>query len=201
MILTQIDTMYETDWCIHAANIFYLASFLGRDMLWLRVLTCCGLIFGIVFFTTCQPAPMYGPTFWHIAFLIINFYQIHHLIGERRRLRLSREQEEASEMLDHLSDDELVDALTHAIYSDQDDLEIVTRDSERVLTPDEIALRDIAFRRLSRGELVNLLTRRMWASVKRLRPRWPGRKKPRSAKPRRLAHGSELASTFPADGR
>ena len=22
--------------CIHAANVFYLASFLGRDMLWLR---------------------------------------------------------------------------------------------------------------------------------------------------------------------
>jgi len=34
--------------CIHCANLLYLASFLARDMLWLRVLTCLGLLFAIV---------------------------------------------------------------------------------------------------------------------------------------------------------
>ena len=38
-----------------------------------RVVDCCS---GIVFFTTCQKDPMYGPTFWHVVFLLINFYQI-----------------------------------------------------------------------------------------------------------------------------
>lgn len=75
--------MLETDACIHIANLFYLASFAGKDMLRLRVLTCCGLIFGIVFFTTCQDDPMYGPTFWHFVFLAINLYRIVCLLRER----------------------------------------------------------------------------------------------------------------------
>ena len=61
--------------CIHLANAFYLVSFLGRDILWLRALTCCGLALGIVFFT-CQQTPMYGPTMWHVIFLFINGFMI-----------------------------------------------------------------------------------------------------------------------------
>ena len=72
-----------TDVCIHIANLFYLASFVGRDILFLRLLTVCGLLFGIVFFTTCQKDPMYGPTFWHVVFLVINVFWIVRLIRQR----------------------------------------------------------------------------------------------------------------------
>ena len=41
------------------------------------------------------------------------------------------------------------------------------------MTKDEQVLRDIAFCRLSRTELVNLLTRRLWNFIKRRNPlRW-----------------------------
>jgi hypothetical protein len=69
--------------CIHAANLLYLASFLGRDVLTLRALTCAGLALGLVFFT-CRPEPLYGPAFWHVAFLIINGVQIGRIVRERR---------------------------------------------------------------------------------------------------------------------
>ena len=98
--------------CIHAANIFYLASFLGRDMLWLRVLTCAGLVLGVVFFA-CQQTPMYGPAAWHVVFLVINGVQILRLIAERRRLRLSDEQARLAEArFGGLSREQLLTLLT-----------------------------------------------------------------------------------------
>src|SRR5207253_771370 len=78
--------------CLHAANLLYLASFLTRDMLWLRVLTCCGLGLGAAYFS-CQAAPMYGPAAWHVAFLLINALQIRRLMRERGRMTLSAEQQ------------------------------------------------------------------------------------------------------------
>ena len=69
--------------CIHAANLLYLASFLGRDVLTLRALTCAGLALGLIFFT-CRPEPLYGPAFWHVAFLVINAIQIARIVRERR---------------------------------------------------------------------------------------------------------------------
>ncbi|MDB4732802.1 popeye domain-containing protein [Planctomicrobium sp.] len=149
-----------SDWCIYIANLFYLASFVGRDMLWLRLLTCCGLVFGIVFFCA-QSTPMYGPAGWHVAFLIINAFQIHHLINERKRLRLSKEQEEVAKTYRGLSDKELVDSLTHSMVSDKDDAKILTKNNYQTLEMGEKAFRDIAFSRLSREELINLLVRRM----------------------------------------
>lgn len=164
--------MILDDWCIHTANLFYLASFLGRDMLWLRILTCCGLAFGVVFFTTCSPTPMYGPTFWHVAFILINFVQIYWLIVERRRLALSREQEVVRRaMLEGLTDEELANTLAHAVMNDHEDIPLITNGSSVVLSADELALRDIAFSRLSRAEIINLLSRRVWSSLENLRMR------------------------------
>lgn len=164
--------MFLDEWCIHVANLFYLASFLGRDMLWLRVLTCFGLAFGVIFFTTCTPTPLYGPTFWHVTFLVINIVQIHLLLVERRRLRLSREQEVVRRaMLEGLTDQELVDTLAHAVMTDNPDFPILTASSSQELTADELAIRDIAFSRLSRAEIINLLSRRVWNSLEGLRGR------------------------------
>jgi hypothetical protein len=159
--------------CIHVANTFYLASFLGRDMLWLRTLTCGGLVLGLVFFT-CQPMPLYGPAAWHAVFLLINVVQIRQILRERRRLDLTADQRHVAEAaLGHLSRAELLTLLTHVMYRDPrrvGDIETVCR---RELTPEELALRDIALCRLSRKELLNLATRRMWNSLKRLNPaRW-----------------------------
>lgn len=129
-------------------------------MLWLRLLTCCGLVFGVIFFCA-QSTPMYGPAGWHVAFLVINAFQIHHLINERKRLRLSKEQEEVAKSYRELSDKELVDSLTHSMVSDKDDAKILTRNTYETLEMGEKAFRDIAFSRLSREELINLLVRRM----------------------------------------
>jgi Popeye protein conserved region len=161
------------DLCIHVANVLYLASFLGRDMLWLRILTCGGLVLGVVFFS-CQPAPMYGPTAWHVLFLFINAVQIRRLIGERRRLMLTTKQERVGEATFHdLSREELLNLLTHVMSQaveppkSPDDIQ---ETCHQPLSKQEGVLRDLAFNHLSRADLLNLLTRRMWNAIVRLSP-------------------------------
>jgi len=161
------------DWCIHAANVLYLVSFLTRDMMWLRLLTCCGLGLGIAFFA-CQPAPMYGPTVWHVVFLLINGVQIQRLVVERRRLKLSEERElVAREAFKDLSRDEMLNLLTRAMCAQAEKLPNLREAAREPLNEDEVVVRDIAFRGLSNKELLNLLTRRLWKSLWWVNPaRW-----------------------------
>ena len=164
------------DSCLHLANVIYLASYLVRDILYLRLLTCLGLALGIVFFS-CRSSPLYGPTAWHLLFLIINGYQIRRLVRDRRQMALSVEQELLGEAaFRDLSREELVDLLTHAMFERPGRLSAIDPVRPHALSPDEIALREIAFSNLSRPELLNLLTRRLWRSIARTRPARKGRK-------------------------
>ncbi|WP_406694470.1 hypothetical protein V5E97_25690 [Singulisphaera sp. Ch08] len=163
--------------CIHIANVLYLFSYLGRDMLWLRALTCGGLVLGLLFFT-CQPTPLYGPSVWHVVFLVINAFQIRSLLVQRRQQMLTEEQERLGEAAFHdLSRDELLTLLTHVTYETPGRLANIKQICHQQLTQDERVLRDLAFAGLSRGELLNLLTRRMWNSIRRGKPaRWGRRR-------------------------
>jgi hypothetical protein len=177
------------DLCIHVANVLYLLSFLARDMLWLRLLTCLGLVLGVIFFT-CQPAPMYGPTVWHLVFLAINGVQIRRLILERRRLMLPLPLQQAAETAcKDLSHDQLLSLLTRAMWAHPDTLRDVGKAIGRPLTQEEEVVRDIALCRLSRKEMLNLLTRRLLGTF---RWAWGTREAGRGR------DGRELATTLVA---
>lgn len=152
--------------------MFYLLSFLARDMLWLRVLTCLGLVLGISYFAL-QPTPLYSCIAWQFAFLLINFVQIRGLVLERRQLQLSCEQERLGyAAFQDRSREQLVALLSRTICAagvPQCDLSL---NCGEPLTDEERALREIAFSRLSRKELLNLLTRRLWRSLKRRKTAW-----------------------------
>ena len=161
------------DWCIHAANVIYLASYLTRDMMFLRVFTCAGLALGIMFFA-CQPVPLYGPCVWQVLFFGINLVQIRRLIQERRRVKLSEEREQvANEAFKDLSRDEMLNLLTRAMCAQAEKLPDLRQAAREPLSEDEAIVRDIAFRGLSNKELLNLLTRRLWTSLWWMNPaRW-----------------------------
>lgn len=159
--------------CIHIANVFYLVSFLVRNMLWLRILTCAGLITGVIYFSS-QTTPLWGCIVWHVVFLIINTIQIRQLIQERRALALTKEQERIGEaVFKDLSREELLTLLSRAMCENPKKLRDIHQSCHAPLTNEEVALRDIALSRLSRTELLNLLTRRMWGFITLLNPtRW-----------------------------
>jgi len=159
--------------CIHVANIFYLASFLVRDIFWLRILTCVGLVLGVIFFT-CQSTPMYGPTVWHVVFLGINALQIWRLIIERRKRMLTAEQQQIAEAaFRDLTRDQLLTLLTRAMCDKPERVRDLRRVTQKPLNDDERLVRDLAFSHLSRKDLLNLLTRRLWQFLQRFNPaRW-----------------------------
>ena len=161
------------DWCFHAANLIYLASYLTRDMMLLRLFTCCGLALGITFFA-CQPTPLYGACVWQFVFLGINLIQIRRLGLERRRVRLSEDREQvAREAFKDLSRDEMLNLLTRAMCAQAEKLPDFQSAAREPLSEDEAIVRDIAFRGLSKKELLNLLTRRLWTSLWWMNPtRW-----------------------------
>jgi Popeye protein conserved region len=156
--------------CIHVANVFYLASFLVRDIFWLRIFTCIGLVLGVIFFT-CQANPLYGPTVWHVIFLAINALQIWRLVIERRKRMLPIEQQRIAETaFRDLSRDQLLTLLTRSMCDRPERIRDFEQVVRKPLSEDEQLVRDLAFSHLSRKDMLNLLTRRLWQFLKRLNP-------------------------------
>src|SRR5262245_51875725 len=68
---------------INAANVLYLASYVVRDILWLRALTMVAGL-ALVFYYALLPAPLVVAIAWNAVFLAINAWQIRLLLLERR---------------------------------------------------------------------------------------------------------------------
>ena len=162
----------SVEWCIHVANLFYLGSYLCRDILWLRLWTCCGLAFGIVFFCV-QAQAMFAPASWMGVFLVVNLFQIIRISRDRTQLRLSPQQTHVSSLLlKRVSRHDLLNILTKSLCEGGHDSKLLERPGEIVLSADQQLVRDLAFDRLSDGELVNLIVRRFWRAVGRRKMRW-----------------------------
>lgn len=83
---------------LHAANAVLLASFLVRDILWLRVLSVLGG--GLFLASFCLPAPpLWDAIAWNLVFFAINAAQIARLVLERRPVRLSEDEHALRELV------------------------------------------------------------------------------------------------------
>jgi hypothetical protein len=152
----------STDLCIHVANVLYLASYLCRDILWLRVLTCAGLGFGIAFFCA-QTEAMFTPAAWMGVFLMVNLIQIGLILRERQAMRLLPDQREAGRVLmQRLTREDMLNVLTKSLCEGDRSLALLDPSAERELHPEQKLVRDLAFNRLSDQELMNLIIRRFW---------------------------------------
>jgi hypothetical protein len=68
---------------IHVANVIYLASYLVKDILWLRLLAVvAGSVLLAVY--ALLPHPLWGAFAWNVVFLLVNLKQIRMLLLERR---------------------------------------------------------------------------------------------------------------------
>jgi hypothetical protein len=76
---------------IHAANVLFLASFLVKDILWLRVLSVFGGAF-LMAFQLLAPAPIWAAVGWNVVFSVINVVQIRRLLAERRPVALTEDE-------------------------------------------------------------------------------------------------------------
>jgi hypothetical protein len=76
---------------ISIANLFYLASYSVREILWLRVLSLAGAALLIPFYAL-QGPPLLPALVWDVIFIAINAYWIARLIVERRPVWLSADE-------------------------------------------------------------------------------------------------------------
>lgn len=77
---------------IHIANLLLLASYLVKDILWLRILAVAACVALLVdHYLTPQP---WAAVYWNLLFTAINAYRIWVLIKERRPVRLSDEEQQ-----------------------------------------------------------------------------------------------------------
>ena len=80
------------DWLVHVANVLFLFSYLVKDILWLRLLSVvAGLALLAYFFF--RPDPLWVSVAWNVVFTLINAYQIHALLLERRPVNLSDDEQ------------------------------------------------------------------------------------------------------------
>lgn len=83
---------------LHVANILYLAAFMVRDILWLRILTVVAAFCLITYFYM-RPEPLMPPIYWNLAFTALNVFWIARLLLERRPVNLSPEEQRLCELV------------------------------------------------------------------------------------------------------
>lgn len=80
--------MSSLQWLIVLGNVAYLASYSVRDILWLRILNCVGMLLCMSYFLM-KPEPDSIVIAWHVIFNLVNGYHIVRLIFERMPVQLT----------------------------------------------------------------------------------------------------------------
>ena len=82
------------DWDIfvilfNTANIIFLAAFMAKKIVWLRLLTITGMMVGIPYYLYIHEAPMWNNIFWVCTYALINLVMLFVIYLESRPIKLS----------------------------------------------------------------------------------------------------------------
>lgn len=72
------------DALVYAANFLYLASYLVRDILHLRLLTVVAACCLVTYFYS-QPQPLMTVVYWNLFFVALNIFQLVQILRGRLR--------------------------------------------------------------------------------------------------------------------
>ncbi|MEM9105133.1 MAG: cyclic nucleotide-binding domain-containing protein, partial [Pseudomonadota bacterium] len=75
--------MFGLDLLVTVANVIYLCSYSVRDILWLRILSVCGILLLLPYYYL-QDTPLWTPMGWNVFFALINLYWIKRILSDRR---------------------------------------------------------------------------------------------------------------------
>ena len=80
--------LLRPNFLFHVANALLLLGYSMSDVLWLRLLGAASALISIPYFAM-QPAPMWLPIGWNVAFIAINLFHSWRLVLRRRTLKLA----------------------------------------------------------------------------------------------------------------
>ncbi|MCP4767555.1 MAG: hypothetical protein GY875_14920 [Gammaproteobacteria bacterium] len=74
-----------------AGNFVYVAAYLVKDILWLRLLSIIGSLIVLPYYLL-QPEPLWTPVFWAFVFVSINLFRAGQIFLDRRPARLTEDE-------------------------------------------------------------------------------------------------------------
>lgn len=74
-----------------AGNFVFVAAYLVKDILWLRILSIIGTLLVLPYYLL-QPEPLWTPTFWAFIFIGINLFRAGQIFLDRRPAKLTEDE-------------------------------------------------------------------------------------------------------------
>ena len=125
------------DWDIlvilfNTANIIFLAAFMAKKIVWLRLLTITGMMVSIPYYLYFHEAPMWNNIFWVCTYALINLVMLFIIYLESRPIELSDLEQNIYNMtFKSLEPRVFKKLIDHGSLEEfQPDVNLVTRDSE-----------------------------------------------------------------------
>ena len=125
------------DWDIlvilfNTANIIFLAAFMAKKIVWLRLLTITGMMVGIPYYLYIHEAPMWNNIFWVCTYASINLVMLFIIYLESRPIELSDLENKIYNMsFKSLRLREFKHLIDHGHLEElQPDVDLITRDSD-----------------------------------------------------------------------
>ena len=125
------------DWDIfvilfNTANIIFLAAFMAKKIVWLRLLTITGMMVSIPYYLYFHEAPMWNNIFWVCTYALINLVMLFIIYLESRPIKLSDLEQKIYDMtFKSLEPRVFKKLIDHGSLEEfQPDVSLVTRDSE-----------------------------------------------------------------------
>jgi len=129
--------MVMNDWDIlvilfNTANIIFLAAFMAKKIVWLRLLTITGMMVSIPYYLYFHEAPMWNNIFWVCTYALINLVMLFVIYLESRPIELSDLEQNIYNMtFKSLEPRVFKKLIDHGSLEEfQPDVNLVTRDSE-----------------------------------------------------------------------
>ena len=129
--------MFMNDWDIlvilfNTANIIFLAAFMAKKIVWLRLLTITGMMVGIPYYLYIHEAPMWNNIFWVCTYALINLVMLFIIYLESRPIELSDLENKIYNMtFKSLGLREFKHLVDHGSLEElQPEVDLVTRDTE-----------------------------------------------------------------------
>ena len=125
------------DWNIlvilfNTANIIFLAAFMAKKIVWLRLLTFTGMLVGIPYYLYIHEAPMWNNIFWVSTYASINLVMLFIIYLESRPIELSDLEQKIYDLTFKSLEPRIFKKLIDhgSLIEHQPEENLVTRDSE-----------------------------------------------------------------------
>lgn len=81
--------MFKAEYFVHIANLLFLASYLVKDILWVRLATIPAMLLLIAFN---YAEGLIASLVWGVLFVLVNLFQVYKIFMERKPVELSDEE-------------------------------------------------------------------------------------------------------------